>query len=45
MIVVAVAIDLFCCSCPLKMMNNGFRELTKFVQMMCADLIDDIPVY
>ena len=29
----------------LKMMNDCFRELTKFVQMVCADLIDDSPVY
>jgi hypothetical protein len=27
------------------MMDDCFRELTKFVQMMRADLIDNIPVY
>ncbi len=26
------------------MMDDCFCELTKFVQMMCADLIDDFPV-
>jgi len=29
----------------LKVMGNRFRELAKVVQMMCTDLIDDIPVY
>jgi hypothetical protein len=29
----------------LKMMDNHFCELAKVVQMMFADLIDDIPVY
>jgi len=30
---------------PLKMMGNQFRELAKVVQMMSANLINDIPVY
>ena len=30
---------------PPKMMDDCFRKLTEFVQMMLADLIDDIPVY
>ena len=29
----------------LKMIDDCFRELTKFVEMMYADLKDDIPVY
>jgi hypothetical protein len=31
-------------SYPLKMMDNRFGKLSKVVQMMSADLIDDIPV-
>jgi hypothetical protein len=37
--------DVFSLGLPLKVMGNRFRELAKVVQMMSADLIDDIPVY
>ena len=29
---------------PVQMADDCFRELTKFVQMLCADLIGNVPV-
>jgi len=37
--------DVFSLGLPLKMMDYRFSKLSKVVQMMSADLINDVPVY